>query len=390
MKVLYITWESFAGDDVREELLRRGYQVDEYSVNRKENTDSNQRLEQELIGRVTEGKYDFVFSWNYFPVVSIACNVSEVPYAAWIYDSPLMSLWHCSIVSPYNYIFIFDKADYADLKRKGINTVYYLPLAANVERLDSYKMDEETIDAYRVPISFIGSTYTENKFRAYRGVNWADEYVRGYVDGLLHAQKRVYGNLMIEEMLSPDIIDGLRKIYSGGLGEDYFYTYEKYFGQGVLPKYITAMERQDVLSLVSEKYPCYLYTHKKTPSLPHIINRGTAAYLKESCFIFRCSKINLNITLRSIRTGIPLRAFEIMGSGGFLLSNYQEDFLEYFEPGVDFDYYDSCQDLLNKIDYYLSHEEERQEIAKNGYEKIKKYHTYQNRFDAMLEIMNIG
>ena len=124
MKVLYITWESFAGDDVREELLRRGYQVDEYSVNRKENTDSNQRLEQELIGRVTEGKYDFVFSWNYFPVVSIACNVSEVPYAAWIYDSPLMSLWHCSIVSPYNYIFIFDKADYADLKRKGINTVY--------------------------------------------------------------------------------------------------------------------------------------------------------------------------------------------------------------------------------------------------------------------------
>ncbi len=58
MKVLYITWESFAGDDVREELLRRGYQVDEYSVNRKENTDSNQRLEQELIGRVTEGKYD--------------------------------------------------------------------------------------------------------------------------------------------------------------------------------------------------------------------------------------------------------------------------------------------------------------------------------------------
>ena len=79
-----------------------------------------------------------------------------------------------------------------------------------------------------------------------------------------------------------------------------------------------------------------------------------------------------------------------MGSGGFLLSNYQEDFLEYFEPGVDFDYYDSCQDLLNKIDYYLSHEEERQEIAKNGYEKIKKYHTYQNRFDAMLEIMNIG
>lgn len=38
-------------------------------------------------------------------------------------------------------------------------------------------------------------------------------------------------------------------------------------------------------------------------------------------FLYRRSKINLNITCRSIVTGIPMRALDVMASGGFLLSN---------------------------------------------------------------------
>lgn len=389
MKVLYIIWEAFATEDVQQEMVRRGYEVDHHRVSRKENTDSNQRIEQELIKKMSEKEYDFVFSWNFLPVVSIACNVCRIPYAAWIYDSPLRALWHCTVVSPYNYIFIFDKADYLELKRKGIDTIYYLPLAASVDRYDTYEMDEEIEEAYAIPISFIGSIYTENKFTLYRGLNWLDDYTRGYVDGVMMAQKKVYGSLIMEDMLTPDIMEKLEEIYGGEEDSDDKLPYKKYIGQVVLPRYITAMERQEVLAMLSERYPCHLYTHRKTPALPHVINRGTAANLKEACYIFRCSKINLNITLRSIRTGIPLRAFEIMGSGGFLLTNFQEDYLDYFEPGVDFAYYDSYADLLEKTEYYLTHEDERKEVARNGYEKVKKYHTYKNRFDTIIETMGL-
>ena len=389
MKVLYVTWEAYGGSDVREEFNRRGYEVDECKVSRKENSYANQQREQELIERISNNKYDFVYSWNYMPVVAIACNVCKVPYAAWVYDSPLMPLWHCTVVSPYNYIFIFDKADYIELKKKGIKTVYYLPLAANVDRYDSYQIDDEMEEAYKVPISFIGSTYTENRFNGYRGLNWLDNYEKGYVDGLMMAQKKIYGDLLLENMLMPELIEKLKTIYGGNMYQDCNFSFEKYFGQVILPRYITATERQEVLILLSERYPCHFYTHKKTPSLPHTINRGTAANRMEACIIFRCSKINLNITLRSIRTGIPLRAFEIMGSGGFLMTNYQEDFLEYFDPGVDFDCYYSYDDLLKKVEYYLTHEEERRQIAENGYRKVKQYHTYRNRFDEMLKVMNL-
>ena len=100
--------------------------------------------------------------------------------------------------------------------------------------------------------------------------------------------------------------------------------------------------------------------------------------------VFKQSKINLNISLRSIKSGIPQRAFDIMGSGGFLLSNFQADFLDDFIPGEDFDYYESKDDLLAKIDYYLAHEKERQAIAKNGHDKTAAAHTYRHRVREML------
>ena len=55
------------------------------------------------------------------------------------------------------------------------------------------------------------------------------------------------------------------------------------------------------------------------------------------------------------------------------------------ELGKDFDYYESKEDLLAKIDYYLSHEDERQAIAGNGHDKIAAAHTYRHRVREMLD-----
>ena len=52
-------------------------------------------------------------------------------------------------------------------------------------------------------------------------------------------------------------------------------------------------------------------------------------------------------------------------------------------------YYESYEDLLEKVEYYLTHEEERAQIARNGYEKVKKYHTYKNRVETMLQTMGL-
>ena len=118
--------------------------------------------------------------------------------------------------------------------------------------------------------------------------------------------------------------------------------------------------------------------------MSNLTNHGTVDYYEQMPLVFKQSRINLNIALRSIKTGIPLRAFDIMGSGGFLLSSFQDDFLDDFIPGEDFAYYESKEDLLYKIDYYLNHEEERMAVAKNGHDKIAGAHTFRHRIREML------
>ena len=66
-----------------------------------------------------------------------------------------------------------------------------------------------------------------------------------------------------------------------------------------------------------------------------------------------------------------MRIFDVLGAGGFLLTNYQEELEDYFEIGKDLVCYSSEEDLLQKTAYYLEHDEERKQIARNGYLKVK-------------------
>ena len=100
--------------------------------------------------------------------------------------------------------------------------------------------------------------------------------------------------------------------------------------------------------------------------------------------IFHNSKINLNITSKSIRCGLPLRIFDILGCGGFVLTNFQPELPELFVPGEDLIYYEDMEDLVYKTDYFLHHDAERREIAQKGFETVQTYHTYPIRLEQML------
>lgn len=71
------------------------------------------------------------------------------------------------------------------------------------------------------------------------------------------------------------------------------------------------------------------------------------------------------------------------------MTNYQAELPEFFVENKDFVCFDGEKDLVEKTLYYLSHEEERKEIARNGYEKVKRYHTYRIRLEEMLKIIEM-
>ena len=48
---------------------------------------------------------DFVFSFNYYPLISKVCNREGVKYVSWVYDSPHIALYSYTLINKCNYIF---------------------------------------------------------------------------------------------------------------------------------------------------------------------------------------------------------------------------------------------------------------------------------------------
>jgi spore maturation protein CgeB len=84
-------------------------------------------------------------------------------------------------------------------------------------------------------------------------------------------------------------------------------------------------------------------------------------------------------------TSVNPRTFEISACGAFQLTDIRKDLPTFYTPGVDISMYKSPQELLEKIEYYLSHEQERRTIALNGLNKTRELHAYRNRINELLD-----
>lgn len=381
-KIMYMDWNCYGGRDMKQALLACGIEVSLYPFDPRTGRNAP-AFEKDFGFAIRSFSPQFVFSFNYFPVISKVCNEQGITYVSWVYDNPLVSLYSYTLANPCNRVFLFDRQEYLFFRDNGIRTVRYLPLAAAPERLKSDLSSELVTQKYTADISFIGSLYTEPKHQLYQRIKDLPDRTRGYLDAIMQAQKQVYGASFLEELLTEEVLSDLHRAYpcppnSDGV-ETESYLYSNYF----LLRHVTAMERTELIWEICQKHPLQLYTNDASYACPGCVNHGPADYYNESPYIFRHSRINLNITLRSIKSGIPLRAFDIMGSRGFLLTNYQEDFTDYFTSGQDYVYYTDAEDLMDKIDYYLCHEKERAAVAQAGYEEVLRHHTYEHRIPVL-------
>lgn len=382
MKILNIELNAFGSKDIKEAFIAEGHTFVDFLFAKKESTRNNPGEERRLTSTLRKETPDLVFSFNYFPIISKVCNEEHIPYVSWVYDSPLVNLYSYTILNPCNTVYVFDRELYMEFHRAGIGTIRYLPMAANTERLDALEKGAKL--PYLYDISFVGSLYTEFHNFFDRMTSLSD-YARGYLDGLMKGQMEVQGDNFIQECLEP-VMDELSRALPMEPNADGVESREFLFAQYVINRKITGLERSGLLQAIAKNHVVDLFTIDEKFSVPNLRNHGSVEPYEQAYEVFKQSKVNLNITLRSIKSGIPLRCMDIMGSGGFLLSNFQSDFLDFFVPGKDFVYYESKEDLLQKIDYYLRHEDEREEIARSGHDRVAASHTFRHRVREMFRV----
>ena len=66
---------------------------------------------------------------------------------------------------------------------------------------------------------------------------------------------------------------------------------------------------------------------------------------------------------------------------------YREELPKLFQAGKEFVSFTRISELRDKAKYYLEHESERREIARNGFERAKSEHTYIDRMRKVFEIV---
>lgn len=390
MRILFLEWNSYCNKDMQKAFLEAGHYVKVCPF-----ADGIRATQEEADGilrkQLKQKDCDCVFSFNYFPAVSQLCQEFGIPYVSWVYDSPYIHVYSFTVLNSCNYIFLFDYAVYKELREEGISTVYYLPLAVNEKRLAGLDHTAALGERYAADIAFVGALYDEPKHRLYEKFKGMSPYSLGYLDALVQAQKKVYGYNFLQELLAPQIVSDMQKAYPTDPNASTVMKPEAIYADYVLARQVTALERGEIMALLGKMgsgYRVRLYTNNRETQVDGVQNMGAVDYENEMPLVFRNTRINLNITLRSIKTGIPLRVFDIMGNGGFLVTNYQEEMLQYFEPDVDFVYYSDYGDLTEKVTYYLQHEEERGRIAENGCKKVRAEHTMQKRIEEMLRILS--
>lgn len=386
MQILIYKWKAYNYRDIYETFLAMGHTVDVIEQQLK-SYDEDAAFEARLMDKLKQTHYDFVFTVNYFALISNVCERCKVKYVSWSCDNPLISMYHKSVFHDCNYIFLFDKRNFLEFKAMGVPHIYYLPLAVDAKRMDTLLEEADDLNLYQNEVAFVGSLYERNTYDKIKST--LPEYLRGYLDATMQAQMSVSGANIIEEMLTPDILEMIGENFSLEKSKDSFSNLELIFSTTVLGFKIAQMQRKKGLLALSKHVPVTIYTNSDTSDLLRVTYRGSVDYWTQMPKVFHMSKINLNFTIPNIHTGLPLRMWDILGAGGFLMTNYQAELPEFFVENKDFVCFDGEKDLVEKTLYYLSHEEERKEIARNGYEKVKRYHTYRIRLEEMLKIIEL-
>ena len=382
-RILIYRWRAYNYLDVRETFLRMGYEVEEVRQDL-ESYDVSDDFAQLLRNKLTSTVFDFVFTINYFPVISDVCEEMGIRYVAWTCDNPLISMYHRSVFNDVNRIFTFDLTNQAEFEGMGVKNIFHLPLAVDSGRIEAVLSDRGDLTPYANEISFVGSLYEKNSYD--RMEHRLPDYLRGYFDAIMEIQSDTYGSNVIEGALTPDILSELQKYYKLEISGDSMSDLGLIFSVTTLGFKVAQIQRKRDLLALSHDHKVTLYSNSDTSDLLTVRYGGSLDYWTEMPAVFAASRINLNFTIPNIKSGIPLRIWDILGAGGFCLTNFQAELPMYFKDGEDLVWFYSTEDLLEKAAFYLEHEDERARIAHRGHEKVRS-HTFEARIQRMLEMV---
>jgi spore maturation protein CgeB len=333
---------------------------------------------------IEENSATAMLSYDFSATISDACSMKGIPYISWIYDCPQKALYEDAVTNDCNFIFSFDKRQVETVKKYGGKNVFYQPLGTNMLKNSGLVIEAGDEARFSCEVSFIGNLFRDSLFDLADIV--VDEVTKKeYRDVIKKAFGKWDGQDRLHCQLSEHALDQLKSIDRSAFEDDFKMDIDDFFAVRLLAYSLASQEREDMLKRLAP-YGLRFYTGEENVHIDGVVPLPPLSYTEELPKAYYLSKINMNITLHTITQGLPLRIFDIMGVGGFVLSNYQPAIDDLFEIGKEIEVYHDLDEMEDKVRFYLSHDSSRQLIAINGYKAVKENYDNTVLIRKMLEI----
>ena len=106
--------------------------------------------------------------------------------------------------------------------------------------------------------------------------------------------------------------------------------------------------------------------------------------------LYRRAKIGINVHNRGDYTVGSYRLFELPGNGVMQISDGGDYLNHFFEVGKEIVSHSDADDLLDKVRYYLAHDDERRRIAADGFVRVHRDHRFPMRMRQAGELIQRG
>lgn len=340
-----------------------------------------------LVAYVKEHGITHLMSIHLIYNVAVAAYWAGIKYISVIWDAPYLKAYTVMGTLDNIWYSAFDKLDAERMRQGGCPHVMYQPLSVNRENILAWKKRFLAKRRYIHDVSLIANLYEDNAYD--RCLDLLPENMQAYFRSIFEEAafkwdgvNRVYGKTGQEILEYMKLVSPTLKINNPYNVEDV-----RYFEAMYLIRKLANIERVCVLNLLAEDHDVYLYTYSEVDEtlMPKVHRRPPVQVGEATSFIYAGTKINLNIALKGIEGGTTQRIMDIMGAGGFVLTNYCEETAELFEEDKEIVMFRTPEELIQKVDYYLEHEEEREQIARAGHERAMNDYTYEKKIKKLLD-----
>jgi len=325
-------------------------------------------------------KPDIVFSFNGYGLDNEGALANEysrrgIPFVTWFVDKPRSSELGHSFVKPNTFSFVFDRTYISILREAGFDNVFYLPLATNPDRFRPVNGVLGKRD-----VCFVGgSDYGKIRYLARNLDNMV-----GKIDERLFEAIEVAINGQMEAMDEDTWVVTGKALDSYGIYYNNYPDILKDMLEGFVEREASLRVRLRVIQEISSNFDMAVYGDSLWRKVVGDKYRGRVNYFNDDIVkVYNMHPVHVNISKFQLRTAINQRPFDISACGGFVLSDERSELRDMFEEDEIISY-NSIEDLIDKVGYYLNNDIKRDEIAKKARCKVLREHTYLHRSEEIV------